>query len=383
MKLFRFFAVLLFLLPSPSVFAISLYQGSDFSLSFKGYFKNLYVNTKRQATNDPMNEVLNRARTEWDAKFWKFLSAKVIWDNELIFGDYVASEEFAARQTQRAEPYLDMDYELAHKNDFFYGQQFYRAYARLDLDPVVFVAGRQKVDWGVMRLISPGDLFTRVAIFNVEKEERVGATAANLIVAPVTGLKLNAVYEIQPDFGRARLAGRVTKTLGHFDLSVFGGKFLQDEDFGVDFTGDLGKAGVRGEFVYDHAEFVDDFMQFAAGVDYGWENSLYLALEYFFNGNGRGLPITAATFPTGSQVFSVHKNFVELQAKYDLMPLWSVMMLSVVDLNGGSVFLNPESKYAPLSWLEILGGAQIPVGKTGGEFTAFPNAYYFQTQIFF
>jgi len=47
------------------------------------------------------------------------------------------------------------------------------------------------------------------------------------------------------------------------------------------------------------------------------------------------------------------------------------MMLTVVDVNGGSVFLNPESKYAPLSWLEISGGAQIPVGKSGGEFTAF------------
>src|SRR6185295_8038227 len=105
---------------------------------------------------------------------------------------------------------------------------------------------------------------------DVEKEERVGATAANLSVTPVTGLKLNAVYEVNPDFDRARLGGRITKTLGHFDLSAFGGKFLQDEDFGFDFSGDLGKAGIRGEFVYDRAEFVDDFVQFAAGVDYGW-----------------------------------------------------------------------------------------------------------------
>lgn len=390
MKRFAFFIT--FLLLSPAVSAFSLVQTGDFSLSLKGYFKNLYVNSKRQLVNDPMNENLSRVRTEWDAKY-KFVSAKVIWDNELIAGDYVNSEEFAARQTQRAQPYLDLDYELVRKNNFFYGQQFYRAYVRLDLGPVVFVGGRQKVDWGVMRLVSPGDLFTRVAVFDVEREERVGATAANLTVTPVDGLKINAVYEVSPDFDRSRLGGRITKTIKRFDVSVLGGKFLQDENFGFDFTGDLGKAGIRGEFVYDRAELVDDFLQFALGIDYGWENSLYLALEYFFNGNGRGLPIwastaseglpTALTFPTGGQVQSVHKNFAELQAKYDLMPLWSVMMLTIVDLNGGSVFLNPETKYAPLSWLEISGGAQIPVGKAGGDFTALPNTYYFQTQIFF
>jgi hypothetical protein len=378
----RMLLIFLFLWPAAG-HAFSLVQSDNFSLSLKGYYKNLFIETKRQATNDEMIADLNRVRTEWDAKFWKFLSAKVIWDNELIFGDFVNSEKFAVRQTQRAEPYLDLDYELVRKNDFFYGQQFYRAYARVDLGPVVFIGGRQKVDWGVMRLISPGDLFTRVSIFNVEKEERVGATAANLTVTPAAGLKLNAVYEVQPDFDRARIGGRITKTLGHFDVSALGGKFLQDEDFGFDFTGDLGKAGVRGEFVYDRAEFGSDYVQAAAGIDYGWENSLYLALEYFFNGNGRGVPVTAATPPTGTQVLSIHKNFVELEVKYDLMPLWSVMMLTVVDLNGGSVFLNPESKYAPLSWLEILGGAQIPVGQSGGEFTAFPNVYYFQTQMFF
>jgi len=380
MKRFTFFIT--FLLFSPAVSAFSLVQAGGFSLSLKGYFKNLYVNSKRQLANDLMNENLSRVRTEWDAKY-KFVSAKVIWDNELIAGDYVNSEEFAARQTQRGQPYLDMDYELVRKNNFFYGQQFYRAYARVDLGPVVFVGGRQKVDWGVMRLVSPGDLFTRVAVFDVEREERVGATAANLTVTPVEGLKLNAVYETQPDFDRARVGGRLTKTIGHFDVSALGGKFLQDEDFGFDFTGDVGKAGIRGEFLYNRAQFVKDFVQFAAGIDYGWENSLYLALEYFFNGNGRGVPLSAATLPTGTQVQSVHKNFAELQAKYDVMPLWSVMMLTIVDLNGGSVFLNPETKYAPLSWLEISGGAQIPVGKAGGDFTSLPNAYYFQTQIFF
>lgn len=361
-----------------------LVKTDDFSLSFKGYYKNLFFETKRQSINDAMIADLNRVRTEWDAKFWSFLSAKVIWDNELIVGDYVNSEEFNLRQTQRAQPYLDLDYELVRKKDVFYGQQFYRAYARVDAGPVVFIAGRQKVDWGVMRLISPGDLFTRLAVFDIEKEERVGATAANLTVTPVTGLKLNVVYEAQTDFDRARIAGRITKTLGHFDVSALGGKFLQDEVFGFDMTGDLGKAGIRGEFIFDRSELGRDFVQFAAGVDYGWENSLYLAFEYFFNSQGTNNPLTAALLlPGGSQILTVHENFLSLQGKYDITPLWSIMLMTIVDVNGGSVFINPETKYAPLSWLEVSGGAHLPVGRGDGEFTVIPNVYYFQTQIFF
>ena len=378
----RLFLALLFLCPQP-LFAFSLYQSDNASFSLKGYYKNLFFNTKRQATDTQMEADINRIRTEWDAKFWKALSLKVIWDNEIIAGNYVSSEEFDLRQTQRADPYLDMDYELVKKHSFFYGQQFYRAYARVDADHVVIVAGRQKVDWGVMRLFSPTDLFTRLPIFDIEKDERVGVTAGNLMVTPMEGLKLNAVYAVNPDFDRSRIGGRITKTLGHFDVSAVGGKFLQDGDFGFDFTGDLKKAGVRGEFLYDHAHFRKDFVQFAAGLDYGWENSLYLALEYFFNGQGTNDPATAAFLPAGTQIQSVHKNFISLEMKYDIMPLWKMTLMAIADVNGGSFFINPETRYAPLSWLEITGGAHLPVGKTGGEFTRIPNVYYFQTEFFY
>ncbi len=377
---FFFLASLLSAFP---VFAFDLYRTENFSFSLKGYYKNLFFETKRAATNDDMIADINRLRTEWDAKFGKIFSAKVIWDNEVIGGDYVNSEEFALRQTQRAEPYLDMDYELVRRNDFFYGQQFYRAYARVDAGPVVFVGGRQKVDWGVMRLFSPTDLFTRLPIFDIEKDERVGATAANLAITPVQGLKINPVYAVNPDFDKTRIGGRITKTIGRFDVSALGGKFLRDDVFGFDFTGDIHKAGVRGEFIYDRAKFGKNFVQFAAGIDYGWENSLYIALEYFYNGQGTNNPLTATFFPSGSQIQSVHQNFIGLQLKYDIMPLWTISLMDIVDVNGGSTFINPETKYSPLAWLEITGGAHLPVGRQNGEFTAVPNVYYVQTKLFF
>lgn len=372
----------LFLFRLPFSYAFPVYQKDGFSLDLKGYYKNLLFTSRRAATDAPYIADLNRLRTEWDAKF-KILSAKVVWDNELIGGNYVATEEFAARQATRNEPFLDLDYEIARGGDFFYGQNLYRAYVQIDPGFLTFKTGRQKVDWGVMRLFSPVDLFTRLPIFDIEKDERVGATAANLSVPIGASLRINPVYAFHSDFDRSRVGARVTKTVGRFDVSVLGGRFLKDGVFGVDFSGEIKGAGVRGEFIFDKADQGGNFVQFASGVDYGFANSFYFAVEYFFNGRGTNNPLTAPRVPSGSQIASVHESFIGLQMKYDLTPLWTVSLENIVDLNGGSIFLNPQMKYEFIAWLVATAGSQLPVGRGGGEFTASPNVYYFQTQLFF
>src|ERR1044071_3530482 len=98
------FVILLSLFPI-TAFGFSIYKEGDFSFALQGYYKNLFFGTKRKATDTNMIADLNRLRTEWDAQFFKGLSAKVIWDNEVIGGDFVNSEEFAFRETQRSEPY--------------------------------------------------------------------------------------------------------------------------------------------------------------------------------------------------------------------------------------------------------------------------------------
>lgn len=369
---------------SQSALCFSLYDNPHFSIDLKGSYKNLGFISKRRATDTVIEADINRLRTEWDVHALKAFSAKVIWDNEIIGGRYGGTEEFAARQGTRGEPYLNMDYELVRKNRFFYGQQFYRAYFKFDQEPVTLVMGRQKIDWGVMHAFSPVDLFTRLPIFDIEKEERVGNTAANLMIAPREGLKLNMVYAFHPTFDRSRLAGRVTKTLGHYDVSVLGGRFLRDKIFGFDFTGDLKKAGVRGELIYDHADVGKNFVQGAVGIDYGFENTFYFLIEYFYNGQGTNNATTLTPFPpSGVQIQSVHQNFLATLVKYEPTPLWRVSLQNDIDLNGGSFFINPETKYSFYDWLEGVAGAHFPIGRSQGEFTPIPNVYYFQTQVYF
>ena len=153
---------------------------------------------------------------------------------------------------------------------------------------------------------------------------------------------------------------------------------------GFDVSGDVKKVGVRGELTYNQADVGRNFVQLSGGIDYGFENTFYFALEYFFNGQGTNNILALPVFPpTANPIKTVHKNFIGLQAKYEFTPLWQVMMETIVDVNGGSFFLYPETKYSVLSWMELSGGIQFPVGKGNGEFTPIPNVYYLQTQLFF
>ena len=362
------------------VFSAEIYHGPQSSLSLGGHYKNLIFTSKRQATDDPYAAELQRIRLEADAK-WRILSAKVAWDNELLNGDFLQTEEFAGRQMRRNEPYPDMDYQLARTDDFYYGQNLYRAYLKMDAPRISATLGRQRVDWGVMRIEPVADLFVRPPVFDIEKDEFVAPTAANLLI-PLGPFKINPVYTLESDFDRSRTGLRVTRTVGRYDLSVFGGRFLKDTIGGHDFEGDFYDIGIRGELLRDWAGVGGDFFQAAVGADYGFPNSLYFALEYFFNGQGTGS--AALPFPaTAPFLQTVHRHFIGFETKYDLTPLWKVLLLSQTDPAGGSVLLYPELSYTLFEWMEVSGSGIFPVGKAGGEFTAVPNLYQFQAQLFF
>ncbi|MBI2982336.1 MAG: hypothetical protein HYY44_08655, partial [Deltaproteobacteria bacterium] len=223
-------------------------------LTLSGYFKNLVFNSKRMATNEATIADLNRLRLEWDADFFEKFSAKISWDNEVILGDYVRTEEFASRQAVRNSPYLRMDYEISKKNNFLYGQAFYRGYLKYGPGPFVLTVGRQRIDWGSARLLSPADLFTPISIFDVEKEEKTGSDAVNLVVPVGEKNRANLIYTAHRDFDQSRTGLRWTSTIEHFDLSVYGGRFRRDTIFGIDYSGDVKSSGLRGELNYNFAD---------------------------------------------------------------------------------------------------------------------------------
>lgn len=365
---------------------VSLVDKEDFKLTFQGYYKNLFFSSNDLASDKRYCGDLNRARTEWDAKAWSWLSTKVIWDNEVIFGNYVQSFDFAASESLRDSPQMNLYYNIVQKKNFYYGQNFYRAYLKIAPKPLTLIAGRQKIDWGVARLLSPTDLYTPLSTFALEPLEKVGIDAANLAVPFGEKTKLNLVYSINRHFDKSRTGAYFTQKIGRFDISALGGRFLKDTVLGFNFTGDVKNVGVRGEFIYDLADVGKDFAQITVGIDYGFANSFTIIAEYFFNGQATDTfnPTFFLTpLSTANQIQTQHSQFVAVQMKYDITPLLTPSIFTAWDMLGSSVFIRPEIKYSVLSWMDLTAFAHLPVGKSGGDFTALPNVYAFQVQMFY
>ena len=379
-------AICLLLVMPPAHATITLIDKDDFKLTLQGYYKNLFFTSNDLASDQRYYGDVNRARTDWDMKAWSWLSAKVIWDNEVIFGNYVQTFDFQASDSLRDSPQMNLYYNIVQKKNFYYGQNFYRAYLKIAPKPLTLIAGRQKIDWGVARILSPNDLYTPLSTFALEPTEKVGTDAANLTIPITKSTKFNAVYSINRHFSNSRTGAYFTQTIGRFDVTALGGRFLKDTILGFNFTGDIKNVGVRGEFMYDFADFGSDFVQLTAGMDYGFANSFTIIAEYFFN--GQASDTFSPTFfltplPTANQIQTQHSQFLSLQMKYDITPLIIPALLTIWDIRGSSVFIRPEIKYSVLSWMDLTAFFHLPVGKTGGDFTSLPNVYAFQLQMFY
>lgn len=365
---------------------VSLVDKDNFKLTLQGYYKNLFFTSNDLVADTRYYGDTNRLRMDWDMKAWSWLSAKLMWDNEVILGNYVQTFDFQSSESLREQPDVNLYYNLVQKKNFFYGQNLYRAYVKINPKQFSLSAGRQRITWGVARLLSPLDLYTPLATFSIEPSETVGLDSVNLVIPITPKIKLNAGYSINRQLDQSRTGVRLTQTIGRFDVSAQGGRFLQDWIAGADFTGDIGGVGIRGEFMVDFAAFGKKFAQLTLGMDYGFANSLTLVAEYFYN--GQATDTFSPTFfltpqPTANQIQTQHSQFIALSAKYDILPILTPSLFFSWDILGSSVFVRPELKYSVLSWMDLTAFAQLPMGRTGGDFTSLPNLYAFQLQMFY
>lgn len=383
--MFRKFIFLITIFISPSLFAFSIVKTEDFSLSLKGYYKNLSLASRETINGDPYFGNLNRLRLDFDSQFLKYFSVKLIWDNEWIGGDWVNTLEFDTRQALRDSEFFNLNWPLVEKKNFYYQQDLYRVYLKFDPGFLSLIFGRQKIDWGAAHLFSPSDLFTPLTLFDVEKEEKLGVDAANLLIPIGSSAKLNLIYTVQDDIDKSRTALRFTKTVKHFDVSVYGGRFLQDVIFGADTSGEIGGMGIRGEVSYNVAEYGPNFAQLALEVDYGFANSFYVLGGYFYNGQAPNQQIPFFNFLNNSAqpIQTQYQHFLDTQLSYDITPLWKTNLVIVYDLLGTSFFINPEMSYSVTSWFDLSGGAQLAAGRSQGEFGQFRNLYYLEARLSF
>jgi len=180
-----------------------------------------------------------------------------------------------------------------------------------------------------------------------------------------------------------------------FDLAMMVGRFREDGFLGTEFSGEVGPGiGVRGELSYFATESDDDFIQVVVGNEYRFENNLYLSAEYFYN--GFGTPHTSRYVRElfskrimEGDIYNISRHYVGILGSYEVTPLLTVSLATIINLIDHSVLINPTIIYSLSDNAEFVAGMVIGEGKKPrrhilkSEFGAYPDFTFVEIKYYF
>ncbi len=359
------------------IWANSSYSAEDvINWDMGGYTKCLVLYYRQYDEDVWIN--LERLRLDFDLNLAQKLQLKLIYDNELILAADIGENRLVDSST-----FWDLDKDIARRDDLLWQHSIYRAYARFYTDTVEITVGRQRVAWGVARLWNPIDLFNPISPQQIEGDEKLGIDAVNLELHLGDLSSLQLVFAPQDEHEEQSAALRYKTTIGEYDLALMAGEFRDDEVLGVSFDGYIGGAGIRGEITYTNDSVSDDFTRAVIGGDYTFPNSIYVLIEYLYNGGTvddiEGLSLQSDS----SQIITREENFLGFGLGYELTPLIRLNNYTIYDIDEDSLFIGPTLSYSIIEDLDLRIGAQLFSGRNNSEFGNLPDIYYTQLQWFF
>ncbi len=163
---------------------------------------------------------------------------------------------------------------------------------------------------------------------------------------------------------------------------------VSDEDARLPVRWRLLSAGLKGEIagVGIHAEggrawlsldeetkqsvnetLAKDHSKFLIGVDYTFENELYLILEYYQEGEGKTSPdkytLNDRLGYLSNERDTIGRDNVLVGAKYPIADVTSIELYNIINANDSSVIMNPWFVWNPEDDIRVKFSAQIPIGK--------------------
>lgn len=359
------------------------------SVELTGSFKTLYVNTRTPVNRERYWSDLNRFRLELDARLNSTVSATAIIDNEFLLGSLIETAEFQAAKELETNNRWDLDNLVVDNDDLVWRANAYRAYATFDFDSAKVIAGRQRIAWGTGRIWNPTDLFNPISPLQVERNLREGidGLSAEYFLGPLSSV--NLVYALGETSDQNSLALRAGTNIGGYDVGVMGGSFREDNVVGVDFGGSIGAVGLRGEATYTNPDTGSAFTRLVLSVDYSWPNTLYVLVEYLYNGGNfadSGLSdaeLEARERFFNGEIVTQNKNFVATGVGYELTPLLRLDGVSIYDIDDGSLFVSPTLSWNLRSNLDWLVGGQFFGGSDDSEYGDNDTLFFTSLKVYF
>jgi hypothetical protein len=347
-----------------------------------GSFKSLLIAGESLSGDDVWSD-LNRLRLDFDLKLAASVNIKVIYDNEVIIGTILDESEFTDAKEVEEETLFDLTKTLVDNPDLFWRHTLYRIYLTYSSDELTFTVGRQRIAWGQARIWNPTDLFNPISPLQIEGGQRLGVDAINFEYSLGALSGFNVVYAPRDESEKTSAAVRLRTNIMGYDLSIVVGEFREDDVIGFDFAGSIGDSGFRGEGVFTDPDEGNDFTRLVLSWDYNFPSTLYLLVEYLYNGGNVGEDASLADLArfTG-EIVTGNKNFLAIALGYELTPLIRPEFYAIFDIDGGGLFINPGMRYNVFTDLDWIIGVQIFPGDEG-EYKGLPDSFYTSLEWYF
>ncbi len=370
-----------------ALFLSGFLQDAQAQLELSGYYKNLFVNSRTLgliAPQQPYNLDLNRLRLELKGSLGGETAFNVQFDNEVLLGNYLQTEQFLVQKKLPSDTFFDLNRTYADNASVYARYGFYRAYLDTRLAGMDVRIGRQRVAWGSALFWSPVDIINPFDPTQIEREERTGVDAVVVDWDYNDLSRLSLVYAAHESPVRNTTAFRWRTNIARYDLGVTAGRFRDDTMVGIDFAGQLGPVGLRGEWIRASSPVDGQYQRAVLGADYSFPNTLLLMVELYYNGQGNS---DSSDYDFGrllsGKIQSLARRYIGALVGYDISPLWKLENYYIRNLDDNSEFLYLRLVVSATDNIELAAGTQLFSGNNGSEYGAFEDNVTMQIQWFF
>ena len=347
------------------------------NMTLNGYVK--YMNTAMFNEVDSVwlvdNMIHNRLNFRWYMN--DNLTLAVEARNRFIYGDLNKMIPGYADMIEQDNGLLGfLTTNLVEEKSFLLNTSIDRAYIEYNKNSFTATLGRQRINWGQSFAWNPNDIFNVYSFFDFDYEERPGSDALRLQY--YTGFTSVAEIAVKIDKDHnITAAGLYRFNKWGYDLQFMGGvSDTTDYVLGAGWSGNIKNAGFNGEISYFHSQenFSDTtgIVLFSAGINYMFDNSLYVQLEGIYNGYFDKLNINSFNdlyfMPMSVKTMSYSEFSWFGQMSYPIHPLVNATLAAMYFPSlGNGYFLMPSIAYSASDNFECSLYGQRFEGKFGGQ----------------
>lgn len=252
--------------------------------------------------------------------------------------------------------------------------------------------GRQALTWGSGLVFRPMDLFDPFSPSATDTEYKPGTDMVYTQWLLASGSDLQFILVPRPDRSESPPSADASSAALHLHSVLFGHQttWLLARDHG-DWVGAIGVNGAAGGATWNvelvptllnsGGTRVSSIANMSDALTVAGRNATVFA-EYFRNGFGVGsATLSLASLPPGllarlarGQLFDLRRDYVASGLTLEVNPLLTTSPTLIINLDDRSLFALMAGTYSLADNLNLIGGIQVPLGRTRSEFGGIPLA---------